>query len=425
METAEMTMQKDFKSILIDNFVENTEFYTNFEKKRKIAFEDFSAQNFPTTRHEEWKYTNLKNLLANNFHLPVANSKMTLDKIAHFFLPNSEKTNRIVFINGFFAERLSDIKDADLLIKEDSLACFSDDIETKKNIFCALNIALNTTRTTIIINKNVRKPIVAYFIVDATNENIFAQPSIIVRTEAENAQMIAKYDTIGENIAFTNSLEEVILMENAHLMQYKIQNDTPNAHHIHKAYVTHEFGVNNSYTNHTYCLNGGILRNHLNAKINAKGASLNLYGLSLLKGKTHADNRTVADHIQPNCESNEIYKGIYDDKSVGVFNGKIFVRRPAQKTNAYQQSRNILLSDDAAIYAKPQLEIWADDVKCSHGATTGQLDETALFYLRSRGIPEKAAKALLTKAFAGEITEKIEVSFLKTYLEEVIEERMN
>jgi Fe-S cluster assembly protein SufD len=170
----------------------------------------------------------------------------------------------------------------------------------------------------------------------------------------------------------------------------------------------------------TISLNGGLIRNNLNILIEGEYCETYMNGLSYVKGKTHMDHHTLADHRKPNSYSNELYKGLYDENSTGVFNGKIYVRQNAQKTNAYQQNRNVLLSEKASVYTKPQLEIWADDVKCSHGATTGKLDETALFYMRARGISEAEARKLLLKAFANEVIEKIEVEELKEYVENLI-----
>lgn len=171
-------------------------------------------------------------------------------------------------------------------------------------------------------------------------------------------------------------------------------------------------------------LEGELVRNNIHIESQGSHAESNLFGLYLLSGKSHVDNHTVMDHQEPDCNSNELYKGVMDDRSTGVFNGRIFVRQKAQKTNAFQSNKNIVLTDTAKVYTKPQLEIWADDVKCSHGATTGQIDAEMLFYLRSRGIPAKQAKAMLMLAFANDVVEKIQIEPLKHYLEELIAERL-
>jgi Fe-S cluster assembly protein SufD len=174
----------------------------------------------------------------------------------------------------------------------------------------------------------------------------------------------------------------------------------------------------------TFSLNGAMVRNNLNIKLDGEGIDTYMNGLYLLKGKTHVDNHTVVDHLKPNCHSSELYKGIMDGNSKGVFNGKIFVRQHAQKTNAFQSNKNILLSDTATINTKPQLEIWADDVSCSHGCTTGQLDMDALFYLQARGIKKEKAKAMLLHAFASDVLETVANEAIKTYLENIITERL-
>jgi Fe-S cluster assembly protein SufD len=210
--------------------------------------------------------------------------------------------------------------------------------------------------------------------------------------------------------------------ENSNVQYYKIQNEETNAYHVGTTQIFQE--RSSIFTSVTLSWGGSVIRNNLNSYLNGEGIECNYKGLYFLTGKQHVDNHTLADHANPNCHSNELYKGILADESDGVFNGKIMVRQDAQKTNAYQMNKNILLSNKASVNSKPQLEIYADDVKCSHGATTGQIDKEQLFYLKARGIGEKEGKKLLIFAFANEIIEDIDIPELKDYLVNKLNEKL-
>ena len=215
---------------------------------------------------------------------------------------------------------------------------------------------------------------------------------------------------------------EVVVEKDARLGYYKIQNDQKDASQVS---TTHIRQTGKSYTNSVVIsLNGAMIRNNLNVIFEAEHCESHLYGLYCLNGQTHVDNHTTVDNARPHCFSNELYKGVMDGKTTGIFNGKIFVRKDAQKTNAYQSNKNILISNDASVNAKPQLEIFADDVKCSHGCTVGSLDEEALFYLRSRGVDLENARALLLQAFAVDILENIKPEPIRLYVEKLISQRL-
>jgi Fe-S cluster assembly protein SufD len=241
---------------------------------------------------------------------------------------------------------------------------------------------------------------------------------------SENAQVqiVETYVTIGEGESLTNQVMEIVVEKAARLEYYKIQND---AAHTSQVSTTHIRQIGTSYI-HTVIisLNGAIVRNNLNVLLEAPHCESHLYGLYFQDGKSHIDNHTVVDNIQPDCLSNELYKGILDGNTTGVFNGKIYVRRIAQKTRAYQSNKNILLSDTASINTKPQLEIFADDVKCSHGCTVGQLNEEGMYYLQSRGISEKIARSLLLHAYVFDILEHIQPEPIRTYVDQLISERL-
>jgi Fe-S cluster assembly protein SufD len=262
-----------------------------------------------------------------------------------------------------------------------------------------------------------------YNIVDAKTNNILSQPRVLIYV-SQNAQVIfaETYATIGKSESFINQVTEVVVEQDALLEYYRIQND---ASHANQVNTTHIRQIGKSLVNTvTVSLDGGIVRNNLNIAMEAEHSESHFYGLYFLKGNTHVDNHTVVDNVKPHCESNELYKGVVDDSSTAVFNGKIFVQKDAQKTNAYQSNKNLLLSNNASVNTKPQLEIFADDVKCSHGCTVGQLDEEAFFYLRSRGISEKSAKSLLIHAFAVDILEHIKPEKVRAYVDQLIAERL-
>jgi len=266
-------------------------------------------------------------------------------------------------------------------------------------------------------------PVYIYHIADAGAANVFSQPRSLVHI-AENAQVqiVETFSTIGTAESFTNQVMEIVVEKAALLEFYKIQNDAATTNQVS---TTHVRQTGKSYTHIvTISLNGGIVRNNLNVVLEAEFCEAHLYGLYFQQGQTHIDNHTVVDNVKPNCLSNELYKGIMNDNTTAVFNGKIFVRPDAQKTNAYQSNKNILLSADASVNTKPQLEIFADDVKCSHGCTIGRLDEEGLFYLQSRGINEKIARSLLVHAFAIDILEHIKPVQIREYVNRMISERL-
>ncbi|MBM3440562.1 MAG: Fe-S cluster assembly protein SufD, partial [Bacteroidetes bacterium] len=299
-----------------------------------------------------------------------------------------------------------------------SAGYLKDGINALSNAFAHLGIFIFIKR-----NKVLQHPLYFYYINDARQTNVLAQPRLLMHVEA-NAKVYLVEDavTLGATDCFTNKVAEIIVEENAVVDYIKIQNEES---HSSRAATTHirQAGVS-KVSSVTLTLNGGMVRNNLNIVMEAPGCESHMYGLYCIKGATHVDNHTIVDNVQPHCYSNELYKGIMDEQSTGVFNGKIFVRQDAQKTNAYQSNKNVLLSDTASVNTKPQLEIFADDVKCSHGCTVGRLDEEAMFYLRARGVGEQAARALLLHAFAVEILDKIELEPIRAYADQIISERM-
>jgi len=253
--------------------------------------------------------------------------------------------------------------------------------------------------------------------------NVGSQPrNLIIVGKNSQVKIAEAYRTVGDGAAFVNTVTEIIVDESAMVDYYKVQSESDKSYHIGTTQV-YQKGRSYFYSA-TATLNGGFVRNNLNVVLDGEHIESHLFGLYVPNGKQHVDNHTIVDHRKPNCESHELYKGILMDKSTGVFNGKIFVREDAQKTNAYQNCRNVVTSDEATMNTKPQLEIWADDVKCSHGTTTGQLNDEAIFYMQSRGIPKKEAIRLQLLAFAQDVVTQIKIDSIREYIEELILDKL-
>jgi Fe-S cluster assembly protein SufD len=293
------------------------------------------------------------------------------------------------------------------------------------NAFTALNTAFAHDGVVIQVpaNATVELPTILRFVSDARQVNVASQPRnlFIVNKNAE-VKVAESFRTLGDQASFTNVVTEIVVAEDARMEYYKIQNESDMAYHIGTTQVYQK--DRSHFYSATVTLDGGFIRNNLNIALDGSNCEAHMYGLYFPNGRQHIDNHTLVDHRKPNSHSNELYKGILEDRSTGVFNGKIFVRQDAQKTNAYQSCKNVVLSNDATMNTKPQLEIFADDVKCSHGTTTGKLNEEALFYLRSRGIPKVEAQSLLMYAFAEDVIKKIKIDTLREQLERRIQAKL-
>lgn len=403
------------------------------------AFDAFNKMGIPTVKNEEWKYTRISNAFNKEYAMSgneqtISFSVADLDAVR---LPGFESANELVFVNGIFVASLSTIRSKGLLVQSlddatkgvhkelvleqlgHSAKYIKDGIHALNTAFVAEGLFVHVKRGQII-----EHPVYIYNITDARSTNILSQPRSLVFV-GENAQIeiVETYVTVGMSESFTNQVMEFVIATDAVVGYYKIQNDVSSSSQVS---TTHFRQLGKSVvTAVTISLNGGIVRNNLNMAMEAEYSEANLYGLYFLRGNTHVDNHTIVDNAKPHLLSNELYKGIVDDNATAIFNGKIFVQPDAQKINAFQSNKNILLSDNATVNTKPQLEIYADDVKCSHGCTVGQLDEEAMFYLRSRGISEKAAKSLLVHAFAIDILEHIKPEPIRTYVDRLISERLD
>jgi len=407
----------------------------SLSETRREAFDIFNRVGIPTTRNEEWKYTRIGSLFNKEFQLQSQTELLSSD-IDAVRLPAHEEANELVFINGVYSADFSIIRSNGLTVQSLEEAAgneFESIVKTHFNHSSsylpdgihALNTAFIKGGVFAYVHHKhaVEHPIYIYNITDARNTPVLSQPrSLIYVSEQAQVQIVETYITIGVAENLTNQVTEMVIAKDAIVDYYKIQNDTNASSQVS---TTHVQQIGKSLVNTiTISLNGGIVRNNLHAVMQAEYAEAHLYGLYFQRGQSHVDNHTIVDNAVPNCFSNELYKGILDEQSTSVFNGKIFVRKDAQKTNAFQSNKNVLLSETANVNTKPQLEIYADDVKCSHGCTVGSLDKEALFYLQSRGIPAKEAMHLLLQGFAMDVLDKIKLAPIRTYVETLIAERL-
>lgn len=372
----------------------------------------------PNNKHEDYKYCNIESVLRKEFKtVEQSFDELTHNDIAPFKL---DEAINVVVVNGNYQVDLSE----KMVVKRFNILPLNDLFPAEKKRLASLAksktdalIALNSTFTGngffLEIEKEAVLPMPIHIIyINSSKQNsvVNTRNFIHVRENAE-VTIVESFYNIGAGKVFSNVVSEKLIDENAKLTSYIIQTENELSYAVH----TNQVSVNKyaNYTNTTLTLSGELVRNNHNVELVGENCEANLNGLFITNGNQLVDNHTLIDHQVPNCHSNELYKGIAKGKSTGVFNGKIFVRKDAQKTNAYQSSKNILLSDDATINTKPQLEIYADDVKCSHGTSTGKIYEDALYYLKARGIGDDNARKLLLQAFAQELIDKIEIESLK------------
>ncbi len=397
---------------------------------RVQAKRSFEKLGLPAPKNEEYKFAPITRVLEKNFDFSTdAMPDSSLNDVSHFSIPGFDG-HTLVFLNGRFEESLSSFGSDALNIRQLTEDTHPEQLGTiadyNKDPLVAWNTAGWTSGVWIDVpaNSQIEKPVIIHHISDTTNGAVKSLNRIFIQV-GKNSQLtvLEKYNSIGSEPGFTNLVTEAYVQENAELNFFMLQAEANNHFHFGQTTIKQE---NNSRANcFTLTLDGKFIRNNLELILDGEGCESHLLGLYLLQGETLADNHTVVDHRKPNSYSNELYKGVIDENARGVFNGKIFVRPHAQKTNAFQSNRNILLSDKATVNTKPQLEIWADDVKCSHGCTTGQLDEEALFYLQTRGIGKETARAMVLYAFASEVIESVKSEKLKKYFDTLISERLH
>lgn len=425
-------MEVQAKGKKVEAFVSGLTFDETFdltEKQKQVRQEGLSALaqlELPTTREEYWKYTRVAKWVNKKYRSPKTQNPESLPELS---LNHSAK---LVFVNGIFHAELSSLSTGEFFAtplskaKVDYPELVDEYIgkltNAKEHVFSAINHGYYEDGYFIHIPKNtqIKKPI--HVIQVSTGEGLAPQTKNLVVAEQGSEAKLVIHEWGNETTEnFSNQTSEVFIGENSHFTSVVLQeNGQKNA-----AIATTDAKVdqNGTYRNWTFNFNGALLRNNHNVAITGENCEVVLNGLSLGREKSLFDNHTFIDHIEPHCESHELYRGIYKDNATGVFNGKVMVRQYAQKTNAFQENNNILLSDKATVNAKPELEIYADDVKCSHGSTTGQLDESALFYLMTRGVKRERAHNLLVKAFAHDVVEDVPFEVVKEYIDQVIEKR--
>jgi Fe-S cluster assembly protein SufD len=382
---------------------------------RQQALGQFCELGFPTTRDEDWKYTRVTALQKRQFELPQAVAgDLDADTLSGLLVAGLD-CHQLVFVNGRYAPTLSsaDVGDKSITVLPLSMALDKspEALETQlgmcagapKSGFSALNTAFLGEGAYVHLSADATldRPLMLLFVSTEEQSDLMTHPRILVVAEARSkAVVIEKYASVGENNYFNNAMTEVILGEEAEVDHYKLQEESHKAFHIATLEVRQARG--SRFVSHSVSLGGQLVRSDINSDL-GEHAFCELNGLYMATGRQHMDFHTRIDHTQPHGTSKEFYKGILDGRSRGVFNGRVYVHRDAQKTDAEQSNKNLLLSRNAEIDTKPQLEIYADDVKCAHGATVGQLDENMIFYLRSRGIDATAARSLLTYGFASEV----------------------
>ena len=425
----------ELKEKLLSSFMafeERIDVDSDLHNVRTLAIKNFENKGFPTKKEEAWKYTSLNAILKNDFSVfPKNEDTIEFNQVKNYFLHEID-TYKLVFVDGVFSSNLSSTTHdgIDVCLMSSALNkpkykmvidAYFNQIASKDESLTSLNTAFANEGAYINIPKSkvADKPIEIMYFSTGTEASLLVQPrNLVIVGENSHVQIIERHQSLNENAVLTNSVTEIFAQKRAIVDYYKIQNDNLQANLIDNTYVSQKQESNVSIN--TFCFGGNLTRNNLNFYHFGERIVSYLNGITIIGDKQHVDHYTLVQHSTPNCESHQDYKGIFSDRSTGVFNGKIFVEKEAQKTNAFQKSNNILLSDKATINAKPQLEIFADDVKCSHGCTIGQLDETALFYMQQRGIPKKEAKALLMYAFSNAVIESIKIPELKQRITKII-----
>ena len=403
---------------------------------RNHAIKNFENKGFPTKKEEAWKYTSLNAILKNDFSVfPKKENAIEFKDVKKYFLHEID-TYKVVFIDGIFSSFLSSTTHdgLDVCLMASALSkpkykmvidTYFNQIASKEESLTSLNTAFSLEGAYINIPKSkvVEKPIEIIYFSTGNEAALMVQPrNLIIVGENAHVQIVERHQSLNANPVLTNSVTEIFAQKRAIVDYYKVQNDVQTANLIDNTYIAQK--QESRVAVHTFSFGGNITRNNLNFYHQGERIDSTLKGITIIGDKQHVDHYTLVQHATPNCESHQNYKTILNDSSTGVFNGKIFVEKEAQKTDAFQQNNNILIGDKATINAKPQLEIFADDVKCSHGCTIGQLDESAMFYMQQRGIPKKEAKALLMYAFTSEVTNSIKIPELKAKIGRIIADKL-
>jgi len=400
---------------------------------RESAIASFQELGFPTTHDEDWKYTSLDRITSVAFQRGNGAAKaVTADDIFALGFADSA-CNRLVFINGTYFPQLSSVRESPVGVRIESLAGIlqrNDGLvepylgryaRTRGQTFVALNTAFMEDGAFVLVPKNCKleEPIHLIHVSISNGESVASHPrNLFIVEEGGEARIVETYIGMGKGSYFANPVTELLGGPNTTIDHYRLQREGAKGSHI--GTLEAQLSRNCNLTAHAITLGGALLRNDVHMVLNGEGSECLLNGLYVLDGKQHVDNSTEIEHTKPQATSLELYKGILSGSARGVFNGKILVHKDAQKTNARQTNKNLLLSADAMVNTKPQLEIYADDVKCSHGSTIGQLDRDALFYLRSRGISIDDAQSLLSYAFASEVVSRVKIDSMRARLDDYL-----
>lgn len=409
---------------------------SEIHKLRKQALSTIREKGFPTIKDEEWRFTDIEPIISTWFNRADSSSRLDRDDLKEYLLEEVTQTT-LVFVNGFYSPDLSNIDGLENIhiaglaesfrMQDKKLQPFlGKQVDIHSDAFAALNTAFMQDGVFIHIPDNVvvEEPIHVLFASDARSDSIVTHPrNLIVAGKSAQAKIIESYVGFGENRYFTNPVVEIILEDNAVLDHYKIQRERTTAYHVAVNQIRQ--ARDSAYSSHSFSFGGELVRSNINTILDGEGGESTLNGLYIASGRQHVDNHTVIDHAKPHCSSHELYKGVLDNQARAVFSGKIHVRQAAQKTDAIQSNQNLLLSEDATVDTKPQLEIFADDVKCTHGGTVGQIDDEGVFYLRSRGIDAVSARNMMIQAFAGEVTHKVKIDSLRDHLDELVFSRLH
>lgn len=426
-----ITKPETIKNKLISAFESLKDTLYGDSDLRLQAIHSFDEQGIPNRRNEEYKYVNIDLILKDNFGFQATQS-LTAAQIAHTkFLKDAI---HLVIENGVFNPALSSIKalpkglrivDIKEAANDNTFAnAYAIHADIHADPFIALNTALANGGVYVHVADHaiIEIPIQIIHVSSASSNNIVNQRVFIHVGKQAQVQLIQSFESVDTKAkTFSNTVTELVIEERAIVNHYQIQDEQTYGHLMNTTQTYQK--ANSVFSTNTFTLSGAFVRNNLNMVLDDERIESHLNGLYLTNGVQIVDNHTLVDHRKPNCVSNELYKGIIEDKSSATFNGKIFVRKDAQQTNAFQSNKNILLSDEGTINTKPQLEIYANDVKCSHGTSTGKLDEDKIFYLRARGLSELSAKKMLMHAFASEVVEQVALEELRTFIEEKISKR--
>lgn len=408
-----------------------------FADLRRRGRDAFETLGIPTKKDEAWKYTDIRRALPNDASFGEAREvRITREDVVSHAIPGFN-ARTIVIVNGVFQPSLSDLDDLGTVVltslrdaKETHPALLEEHLgryaDVNESSFVALNSAFDLDGVFLHVPDGVavEQPIRILHVLDAVGEAVVQSRQLFVFGRNSRAMVLETHEArTGTVSTFGNHVTEIFVGEDAVIDHYRVEDEGDDAAQVNTTQVIQK--DRSVFSTVTATFASGLIRNDLNLVADGEHCESNLGGLYIARGDQHVDNHTLVDHVKPGCNSNELYKGIIYDRATGVFNGKVMVRRDAQQTNAYQQSQGVVLSDDADHYSKPELEIYADDVKCSHGSTTGEIDPEALFYCRARGISLDDARSILLYAFAHDVVEQVKLESLREWLDAKIDERLD